>query len=50
MYDEVSLAKAEPVIRVFSEMEGLAAHGRSASIRLEKAPAAPPKSPSLRKK
>jgi histidinol dehydrogenase len=50
MYDEVSLAKAEPVIRVFSEMEGLAAHGRSASIRLEKAPAAPPKSSSRRKK
>jgi histidinol dehydrogenase len=39
MYDQESLAKSEPVIRTFSEIEGLAAHGRSASIRLEADPA-----------
>ncbi len=35
-YDRESLLKSEPVIRQFSAVEGLDAHGRSASIRLEK--------------
>ncbi len=34
-FDELSLAKSLPVIQAFSDMEGLDAHGRSASIRVE---------------
>lgn len=35
-YDETSLQKSLPIIDAFSEIEGLAAHGRSVSIRLPK--------------
>lgn len=34
MYDEAALRVSLPLIETFSEIEGLAAHGRSASIRL----------------
>jgi hypothetical protein len=34
MFDEPSLRASLPVIESFSKMEGLDAHGRSASIRL----------------
>lgn len=33
-YDEESLRQATPIIETFAEIEGLAAHGRSARIRL----------------
>jgi len=36
-YNREALEKAEPLIRVFSEIEGLDAHGRSVSIRLGEA-------------
>jgi histidinol dehydrogenase len=32
--DEASIARSEPLIRVFSEIEGLDAHGASASVRV----------------
>ncbi len=37
-YDEESLRKSLPILRTFSEIEGLDAHGRSAEIRLAPAP------------
>ena len=37
MFDEPSLRASLPVIETFSQLEGLDAHGRSASIRLQKA-------------
>lgn len=36
MYDKPSLAASLPIIETFSRIEGLDAHGRSASIRLKK--------------
>jgi len=36
MYDEASLRKSLPILEVFSAIEGLDAHGRSAAVRLEK--------------
>ncbi len=35
-YSAAALRKSAPTISIFSEIEGLAAHGRSASIRLKK--------------
>jgi histidinol dehydrogenase len=37
-FDEESLRKSLPYLQTFSEIEGLDAHGRSAAIRLPKAP------------
>ncbi len=34
--DRASMEKSAPIVEVFAQMEGLDAHGRSASIRLEK--------------
>ncbi|MFK5923833.1 MAG: histidinol dehydrogenase [Verrucomicrobiota bacterium] len=34
--DRTSMEKSAPIVEVFAQMEGLDAHGRSASIRLEK--------------
>jgi histidinol dehydrogenase len=36
MFDEKSLRASLPFLETFSEIEGLDAHGRSASIRLGK--------------
>ena len=36
-YDAKALGKSLPVVRTFADVEGLAAHGRSAAIRLEEA-------------
>ena len=36
MYDEDSLRASLPFLETFSSIEGLDAHGRSASIRLKK--------------
>lgn len=35
-FDETSLRASEPIVSEFSRLEGLAAHGRSVTIRLEK--------------
>lgn len=40
-FDEASLRQSDPIIQQFAELEGLAAHGRSVSIRLEATPASP---------
>jgi histidinol dehydrogenase len=37
-YDRASLRRGEPVVAAFAAMEQLGAHGRSAAIRLERAP------------
>ena len=34
--DRASMKKSAPIVAIFADMEGLDAHGRSATIRIEK--------------
>lgn len=49
-YNAKALARSVPIVNKFAELEGLDAHGRSASIRLASKSSAPTKTPSRRKK